>query len=317
MFKAPDPQSTGRNSSMQQIWSIGIFTGDSPFGLSSSSKLRYPAISSSDVKDVEAQFVADPFMIKKDQSWFMFFEVLNCQSGLGEIGLAESKDGSDWKYKKIVIREPFHLSYPYIFEWMGEYYLIPESYQAGAIRLYKAVEFPKKWSFMGNLLTRPYLVDPSLFYFDNHWWMFVETNIDFKHDTLRLFHAEDLMGPWREHPLSPVIEGNPHIARPAGRVLVLEDERRIIRYTQDCYPTYGTQVRAFEITELSTESYSEKEISEEPVLAASGSDWNAEGMHHIDAHCLEKGKWMACVDGFLWREIDPRPGQSESLAISS
>jgi hypothetical protein len=35
----------------------------------------------------------------------------------GEIGLATSEDGLKWDYKQVVLNEPFHLSYPYVFEW--------------------------------------------------------------------------------------------------------------------------------------------------------------------------------------------------------
>ena len=36
----------------------------------------------------------------------------------------------------------------------------------------------------------------------------------------------------------------------------------------------------------------------EGALAPSGRGWNAGGMHHVDAHCLAPGQWLACVDGF-------------------
>ncbi len=84
------------------------------------------------------------------------------------------------------------------------------------------------------------------------------------------------MDPWTEHPESPIIIGDANIARPGGRVIILD--HRIVRYTQDDDPTYGNQVRAFEITELTTTSYEEKEVPESPILEASGNGWNAEGM---------------------------------------
>jgi hypothetical protein len=77
----------------------------------------------------------------------------------------------------------------------------------------------------------------------------------------------------------------------------------IIRYAQDCYPIYGTQLRSFEITELGTKTYREREVIEEPVLKPAGSGWNASGMHHIDAHQLADGRWMACVDGWFRAEV--------------
>jgi hypothetical protein len=281
----------------QDEWSIGIYIGTSPFHFAPPEAVHNPVLTREDVTDVQAAFVADPFMLKVGPAWYMFFEVWNQLTAKGEIGLAVSKNGVQWTYQQIVLVEPFHLSYPYVFEWMGDYYMIPESHQARSVRLYKALKFPTDWSFVTTLLSGRAFLDPSIFFYDNKWWMFTETNPHHKFDTLRLYYADDLMGSWHEHPASPIIERNAHIARPGGRVLVLGDT--IVRYTQNCYPVYGTQVGAFEITELTMTRYCERAVGERPVLAASASEWNACGMHHIDPHSLHDGRWIACVDGFF------------------
>ena len=72
---------------------------------------------------------------------------------------------------------------------------------------------------------------------------------------------------------------------------------RVIRYAQDCYPKYGTQVRAFEILELSLTSYREAESAQGLVLLPGESGWNGQGMHHLDPHLNADGSWLACVDG--------------------
>lgn len=275
------------------MWSIGIYFGESPFDLEPAPGIVNPVLTRDSVSDVAAKFVADPFMLNVNGVWHMFFEVMNRETRKGEIGLATSVNGLNWEYRQIVLDEPFHLSYPYVFEWNHEYYMIPETFEPGKIRLYKSKEFPCQWSFVRSLVTGRY-ADPSVFYFDNRWWMFVCAT-PHRHDSLRLYFAANLMGPWMEHPASPIIEDNARKARPAGRVLVLAD--RIIRFTQDCVPTYGTQVRAFEISELTTRSYLETEHPNSPILSPSGAGWNEVGMHHIDAHLLAGGKWLACVDG--------------------
>jgi hypothetical protein len=66
---------------------------------------------------------------------------------------------------------------------------------------------------------------------------------------------------------------------------------------QNCQPRYGTGVNAFEITELTTTSYAERPASATPIVTASGTGWNASRMHHVDAHRLESGRWIAAVDG--------------------
>jgi hypothetical protein len=283
-----------------QQWSIGMYSGMTPWELAPAQEVNNPVLTCHAVTDVPAAFVADPFMLHVGETWYMFFEVMPRHSERGEIGLATSPDGRQWQYQHIVLREPFHLSYPYVFHWEGAYYMVPESYQAGEVRLYRAEHFPEKWSCVATLIRGPYFADTSVFHYADRWWCFTEASPDFAHDTLRLFFAPDLRGPWQEHPHSPLFEQNPHIARPAGRVVSIDN--RLIRFTQDCAPVYGAMVRAFEVTALSATHYAERPLGAAPVLTGSGAGWNAAGMHHLDLHRLPEQRWSACVDGFVWCE---------------
>lgn len=274
--------------------SVGIYLGKSPFDVAPPPNVKNPVLTAKDVTDVRAQFVSDPFMVSENGAWHMFFEVFSRRTGRGAIGLAMSDDGLTWAYQQIVLHEPFHLSYPYVFKWKNQYYMIPETRAANSIRIYKAEHFPTKWSFVGKLLDGRQGSDPSVFYYAGRWWMFVETSAG-RHDTLCLYYSDDLVGPWTEHPKSPVNCGDASIARPGGRVLVIGD--RVFRYAQDCKFVYGNQVRAFEITKLTTTDYEEKEVDGNPVLKGSGRGWNSLGMHHIDPHQIGKNRWIACVDG--------------------
>lgn len=279
---------------LDRRWSIGIYTGASLFHLTAAQGNVNPVITNESITDVPADFVADPFMVQRHGIWNMFFEVLNQQTGKGQIGLAISSDGLNWTYQQTVLREPFHLSYPSIFEWKRDYYMIPETLETKTVRLYKAEEFPIRWSLVSELFEGS-CADPSIFHFDKRWWMFA-CSTPYQHKTLRLFFADELTGPWVEHPSSPIVENDEAKARPAGRVLVLDGE--IIRFAQDCTPEYGTRVRAFEISELTTKTYVEKEHANSPVLSPNGDGgWNGRRMHHIDAHRLAEGGWIACVDG--------------------
>src|SRR5215467_3572628 len=273
------------------IWSIGIYAGKSPVRLAPAGD--NPVISAASVTDVPARFVADPFMLNVDGLWHMFFEVLNNQNDRGEIAMATSRDGHSWQYGQIVMKEPFHLSYPYVFRWQDDFYMIPEALGAGAVRLYRAASFPRGWVHVKDLVPGTH-ADPSIFRFDDRWWLFT-CPFPYQHDTLSLFSAPDLRSGWTEHPLSPLITGNRSIARPGGRVLV--HDGKPLRFTQDCFPIYGRQVRAFAITELTASTYKEHEVPESPVLVPAGSGWNSSGMHQVDAHRLDNGTFLACVDG--------------------
>lgn len=278
-------------------WSIGILTGTSPSSFTSSDNMKQsftnPVLTAKHVSDVSASFVADPFMIDKDNTWYMFFEVLNTETKQGDIGMATSEDGLHWAYRQIVLDEPFHLSYPSVFKWENTYYMIPESRRSNTIRLYKAIEFPTKWTLVSTLLSGEYS-DPSIFRFNGKWWMYACTTC-LRFPRLWLYYADELEGPWIEHPKSPLIEDDARSARPGGRVVVFDD--RIIRYAQDGVPYYGRQVRAFEVTDLTTTSYQEREVDASPILQPNGSGWNSKGMHHIDPHRINNDRWIAVVDG--------------------
>jgi hypothetical protein len=266
------------------VWSIAIYRGTSPLTLSGTGVV----ITGSDVTEVDAASVADPFLVRRDSRWFLFFEVIpRANHRGGVIAVAESEDAVHWRYGGVVLREPFHLSYPHVFEWEREMYMTPES--AFGIRLYRATDFPRSWAYVADLLTIAG-ADPTLFRFGGHWWLFVYVGPD----TLRLFLSDSLMGPYREHPSSPIVADDTR-ARPAGRIII--HEGLPIRFAQVGRPAYGTAVRTFRITELTPTSYREEEAAARPILTASGTGWNANGMHHVDAHQLEDGTWIGAVDG--------------------
>jgi hypothetical protein len=271
------------------------------------------ALTRDDVTDVPAHFVADPFMIPAGDRWYLFFEVMNGRSRKGEIGLAVSHDAMQWRYDSIVLRESFHMSYPHVIEWAGEHYMIPETSRVDAVRLYRARRFPYDWQCASVLKTGSHLSDASVFRVDDRWWMFVGTGGAPRFDVLRLYHAPDLTGPWEEHRRSPIVTGDSRIARPAGRVVT--DGGRIIRFAQDVYPTYGTAVRAFQVTRLSVDAYEEQPIGAQPMLEGTGAGWNADGMHHVDAHARPDGGWIACVDG--WKAVPSYPRIEAEPTVSS
>ncbi|NTU68205.1 MAG: hypothetical protein HGB02_04910 [Chlorobiaceae bacterium] len=279
-----------------ETWAIGIYEGTSPVQLHSPSDIANPVLTASDVSDVRARFVADPFMIRVESGYYMFFEVLNDRRNLGEIGYASSPDGKEWQYRSIVLRERFHLSYPYVFSSDGHYYMIPECGASGGIHLYRAVEFPERWERISTIIRgdreRKAVVDPSVIRHGGHWYLFSYG----KHRSLHLFVSESLAGPWVEHPKSPVISGTPQFARPGGRVVA--HEGCILRYAQDETPHYGSRVWAFRIVELTPTAYREAAASDKPVLEPGNESWNRDGMHNVDPHQQASGTWLACVDGF-------------------
>lgn len=278
----------------REQWTIGIYRSDSPFHFNALQGWINPLFRAEDVTDVPAKFVADPFLVKEGDTWNLFFEVYNLDTQQGDLAVATSKNTWTWKYEKLILDEPFHLSYPYVFKSGDDYFLIPESFEANSIRLYKADEFPTKWSFVQTLVEGRDYVDNSIIFYNNKWWLFssVTTN-----DKLYLHYADTLTGPWLEHPQSPIVVDDVHKARPSGRMIVLGG--KLYRFTMDVNPPVGThQVMTYEIIEITPTSYSEKLAQDAPVLQAGGSGWNRDAMHQLDPVQLDDNSWIASVDGF-------------------
>lgn len=273
-------------------WSIAVYTGENPFELAEAKPGLNPVLTGKDVTDIDARFVADPFLILEKGRSAMFFEVMNRATGQGEIGYATSIDNINWTYGGIVINEDFHLSYPYVFKWEDNFYLIPESHEDFSLRLYVASSFPEKWDYVGNIMGGQKYVDASLFRHQDKWWLFSSPSGS---AVLNLYYSDNLLSGWRPHAMNPIVKFDKHTARPGGRVLV--HDGRIYRFAQDDAPSYGTQVFAFEIVELSEDSYADRPVSDKPVITRSGNGWNAAGMHHIDVQRLADGRWIAAVDG--------------------
>src|ERR1700741_1557140 len=167
---------------MLNVWSIAIYRGASPLTLSPTGVV----IAGNDVTDVDAASVADPFLIRRDGRCFFFFEVIpRANHRGGVIAFAESEDAIHWRYGGVVLREPFHLSYPHVFEWEGETCMTPEN--AHGVRLYRCASFPGAWTYAGDLLSIEG-ADPTLFRFDGRWWLFVYV----APYLLRLFFSDSL-----------------------------------------------------------------------------------------------------------------------------
>ncbi len=269
-------------------WSIGIVRGTTPFKLTVPEK---PILRARDVTDTAARFVADPFAVKENGLWYLFFEVSSVSTHQGEIGLATSTDTTNWVYRQIVLNEPFHLSYPDVFKWNGSYYMIPESHEAKSIRLYKADPFPIHWTHIADLVHGDYK-DNSIVEYNGRWWLFTCRG---QNEIMDVFYADQPTGPWHAHAKNPVINGDRTRARCGGRIRIVNGH--LIRFAQDCLKLYGHQLLGFDITTLTPDEYSESPLAENPLLTPDGTGWNAYRMHQLDLYQIGTNRWIGFADG--------------------
>jgi uncharacterized repeat protein (TIGR02543 family) len=262
-----------------------------------------PVMTGSMVTDESSpvSYVADPFLYHEGNTWYMFFEV-NLDGTYptlpSDIGLATSSDGIHWTYDRIVLHDSFHLAYPYVFKYAGNYYMIPETFSENAVKLYEATNFPYSWEYVADLVTGRSYVDSSIFEFNGTLWLYSSTDAG----NLYLFYSDgDFTNPasWHAHPMNPIVTGSISTTRGGGRVIVFDGNgngNETIRLAQDDTGGYGIAVRAFLVDTLTTTNYHESQIYQSPLLQASGSGWNKDGMHQLDAW-YTGSRWLAAVDG--------------------
>ena len=223
------------------------------------------------------RFWADPFIHARGGRTFCFVEDLDRRTQRGHITVLEV-NGTELVELGVALREPFHLSFPFLFEHGGELYMCPESSAAREIRLYRCLEFPLRWRFEKSLMRGVSAADTMLFERDGRCWML--TNIDESESgdhcsELYLFSAASpLATDWRPHPQNPVL-----IDSMGGRNggLIVEGDR-LFRIGQcQSFARYGESLRVYEIRELSTERYAEELVRE------IGPDFRkgALGTHHL------------------------------------
>lgn len=206
------------------------------------------------------RFYADPFLIEKDGKSYLFLEDFRYSEGRAVISYCElGADGSPGTPVE-VLRRPYHLSYPFLFEHDGQMYMIPETKENRTVELYRATNFPTAWSLESILLSDVYAVDATIARINHKFWMFagVSNGLHSNCDELGIFFADALAGPWTPHPLNPVLS-DVRRARPAGALFY--EGGRLIRPSQDCAKAYGYALVFSEVVTLNETEYEERPIT--------------------------------------------------------
>jgi hypothetical protein len=246
--------------------------------------------------------VADPFYYSTVSGEHLLFEIYGMPKRRGQIAVAEGSPEAGWANPRIVLEEDFHLSYPHPIRECGyEGLIVVEAATTRQVRLYAQGATVDQWRFTAVILEGDQYNDPTPFRWCNYWYLFSCVGGP-PFGRLELFVAPDLFGPWSPHPCSPVIDGNPVGARPAGPLF--QWAGKLYRPGQDCSRRYGERVIFHEIDHLDPIRYQERPMASE--LGPGPQSWRRSGMHHIDFAALLPGRCSAVVDGYR-RILGERP----------
>ena len=239
------------------------------------------------------RFWADPFIVARDNKYFIFIEELLYSTQKGHISVIVMDKSGVFEPPVRVLETPYHLSYPFIFEFENNTYMIPESMANRTVELYKCSSFPHQWEFQRNLMENCDAVDSTLFQWQGKWWLFttqIETAGASPWDELFLYHSDSpLTADWIPHPKNPIVS-DVKSARPAGRLFV--HNKRIYRPSQNCSGHYGYGFNICEILKLTETEY------EEEIISTVEPKWDK---NVISTHTINCENDLTVIDGQLRR----------------
>jgi hypothetical protein len=234
------------------------------------------------------RFWADPHVIKAGKEHYIFVEEVFYGQEKGHISVIVIDSCGRPAQPEIVLTRPYHLSYPFIFEYQGAYYMIPETFENNAIELYKCVTFPNEWQFAMTLMENVKAVDSTLFYCNEKWWLF--THI-LQHEgaydgELHLFWSDvfPTMN-WHPHHRNPIVS-DVKKDRPAGPVFFCNG--KYYRPAQNSSLRYGHSMTLNEIEIINERDYKEKAVcviepNWTPSVIATHTISNCKGLTVVDA----------------------------------
>ena len=238
------------------------------------------------------RYWADPHLLPRGEDRLILVEEYIRARHRGRIALLRLGDSGKVAEVRTVLERECHLSYPAVFEFAGELYMVPESSELERVEAYRCTSYPWSWEHTGTLLTGVRACDSSIVEYRGRWWMFA-TVLDepwlTPRDSMHVYYAENpLTGPWRSHPGNPVV-CDACRARPAGRPFVRDG--RLYRPSQDCSLGYGYGIRINEVTTLTESRFEEREI------AFLEPSWR----EAVATHTFALGNSTIVVDAMRWQ----------------
>lgn len=204
-------------------------------------------------KAARGNFLADPFGLPDGSAAEWLVESYDYRTDLGVITAVEAGRPSG---TRSLLPVSTHASYPYLLRHRGEVYCVPQLTDAGGVRIFRAVSYPREWVDAGELIARVDARDPTPFRHGDRWWLAFTDAAEPMTD-LHLWWSDDLFGEWHPHAANPV-KIDVRSARPAGTPFV--HEGLLYRPAQDCSESYGGGVAICRVDRLTPTEFREEVV---------------------------------------------------------
>jgi hypothetical protein len=195
------------------------------------------------------RFYADPFPFEWNGRHFIFVEEFRHGGSKAVLSVAEVFCDGAPTVPRVVLEEPYHLSYPQVFSHGGQIWMLPEGGAGGNLVLYRAEAFPDRWVKHAVLIPGRELFDATLLEHGGRLWLFAAERDGYgsASDMLVVYHAPSLEGPWPPHPANP-LRIDRAAARPGGGFARVGE--RIVLPMQDGTLEYGGALGLADLVEL-------------------------------------------------------------------
>lgn len=204
---------------------------------------------------------ADPFVIQVGGLYYIYFENIDLRIIRGKLSCVIF-DGKSFSEPVDILKTPYHLSYPYIFQDDNRLYMVPESGENKTIDLYECTDFPYGWTKRKTLINNIAAVDSNIIQINGVYYMLTSIKKDNEYDNydnLHMFYSDSLEGEWNEFDFNPVAS-NAHFSRNAGGFIRRGDT--LLRCSQNCAPHYGYGITLRKIEALSKNEFVESTHSQ-------------------------------------------------------
>ena len=110
----------------------------------------------------EGWWFADPLLYHRRGKRWLFAEAMDLSTGKGRLEVCELHDDGTADGWRVALEEDFHLSFPMVFDWNGEIWMLPETGSDHSLRLYRCRAFPTGWELVQRFATDEELCDAIL-----------------------------------------------------------------------------------------------------------------------------------------------------------
>ena len=222
-------------------------------------------------------YYADPFLYSEANVTWLFVERFSYKSCKGDLCAIALDDKMHAATPVTILLGSGHVSFPFVFHFEEQHYMVPETSSARTIEVYESVIFPSQWRLISLALTDIDAADSVIFEHNDRWWLLtsVRNEAEGSGRFLSIFFSDDFRsGKWQPHPVNAtrLYQGQPYSSgRNAGGII--KRNGRLFRPAQESRNFYGEGLRIMEIEVLTPTEFRERPLASDDYACSLARDF--------------------------------------------